>query len=408
MSKLWRRATGKIKDRNSILILNILSRNSRYRQPDLEAAIIKATSHDETHIDYKNARRVFTWVQASPSHLMVFLWALTRRAKRTQNWVVALKSLILLHGVLCTKAPGTRKIGRLPFDLSSFEDGQTRDGPRRRACSEFVQAYFAFCDMKSVILSAELRDEVAETLMEEAARERAEGKAVLVRVHRWQELLDTVLEVRPVGGRNINDVTVLEAMDCMVIEVFELYSKICDGIAKGLMSIYKVKAEKEVASMALDILHKASRQGRDLSDYFHFCTKIGILHLTECPKIQQIPEDDFFQLKKIINGDTKSEEFEEEIMKGALVVVNETRDVVMVQNQDENKSWLKTVISDKWEVFDEEIISKDGIENGTMVVRDPFEASLNFPPVIQFNNPFIDYGGTSTTSASSQLVLSLL
>ncbi|XP_074318469.1 putative clathrin assembly protein At1g25240 [Silene latifolia] len=389
MKKLWKRATGQIKDRNSILMLTILSRNSRYRQPDLESAMIKATSHDDTNIDYTNARRVFAWVQTSPSHLMVFLSALTRRAKRTQNWVVALKSLILVHGVLCTKVPGTRKIGRLPFDLSSFEDGQTRDGSRSRTRSQFVQAYFAFCDLKSVILSAELRDEVAESLMEETERERDEARAVLVRVQRWQELLDAVLEVRPIGcgTGTVNDVTVLEVMDCMVIEVFDLYSKICDGIAKGLMRIYKMKADKDVASMALDILHKASRQGRDLSDYFHFCTKLGILHLTECPKIQQIPEDDFFELKKIINGDTKagSEDdnyVKDESMKGALVVVNEARDVV-VQKQGENKSWLKTVISDKWEIFDEEI-SKDG--NGAMVVRDPFEASLNFPPVIQFKN----------------------
>ncbi|XP_074304663.1 putative clathrin assembly protein At1g25240 [Silene latifolia] len=406
MKKLWRRATGKIKDRNSILMLSILSRNSRYRQPDLEAAMIKATSHDDTHIDYKNARRVFTWVKTSPYHLMVFLCAVNHRTKRTQNWVVALKSLILLHGVLCTKAPGSRKIGRLPFDLSSFKDGQTRDGPRRKAYSQFVQAYFSFCDMKSLVLSAELRDEVAELLMEEAERERAGAMTVLVRVHRWQELLDTVLEVRPIGSGTANDVIVLEAMDCMVIEVFDLYSKICDGIAKGLMRIYKVKANKDVASMALDILHKASRQGCDLADYFHFCTKIGILHLTECPKIQKIPEDDFFVLKKIINGDTK-DGFEEdgymkvENMKSALVVVHEARDF-MVQNQGGNKPWLKTVISDKWEVFDEEI-SKYG--NGTVVVSDPFKASLNFPPVIQFNNPFIDFGGITQ---ASQLVLSLL
>ncbi|KAK9671821.1 hypothetical protein RND81_12G056800 [Saponaria officinalis] len=397
MKKLWKRAAGKIKDRNSIWVATFASRNSGHRQPDLEAAVIKATSHDDSYVDYKNAQRVFTWVRTSPTHLIVFLWALTRRAQRTRNWIVALKSIILLHGVLCTKAPGTRKIGRLPFDLSSFEDQGSRGRPR----TQFLRAYFAFCDLKSVILSSEMKDGMAMAGEAGGAAETGAG-TVLVRVQRWQDLLDAVMEVRPYGGGITNNVVVLEVMDCMVIEVFELYSKICDGIAKALMKIYKEKVGKEEASMALDILHKASKQGRDLSDYFHFCTKIGILHLTECPKIQQMSEDDFFELKRIINGDTdeieESRSVKDDNMEGALIVVDERREIV--EHQGINKPSLKTVITDKWVMFDEEI--NKGANAGDL--KDPFEASLNFPPAIQFLNPFVDYGGTPP----SQLRISLL
>ncbi|KAL9245717.1 hypothetical protein vseg_019337 [Gypsophila vaccaria] len=381
MRKLWQRAAGKIKDRNSIWVATLWSGNSgqrqRQRQGDLEAAVINATSHDESRVDYKNAQRVFTWVRTSPKHLMVFLWALTRRAQRTKNFVVALKSLLLFHGVLCTKAPGTRNIGRLPFDLSTFDQGSS-------PATNFLRAYFSFCDLKSVIFSSETKEGDGD----------GDGTTLLLRVQRWQDLLDAVLQVRPYGAGVANHVVVLEVMDCMVIEVFELYSKICDGIATALIKIYKERVAKEEASIALDILNKASKQGRDLSDYFHFCTKIGILHLTECPKIQHMSEDDFFELKRIINGDKLDIEpgIKDDNLDRALVVVDDKTDIVV--HPGINKPLLTTVITDKWEVFDDDIISTTANSNGEIVVKDPFEASLNFPPAIQFSNPFVDYGGT--------------
>lgn len=407
MKQLWKRASGIIKDRNSILMAS-LKRKTRHRHPDLEAAVIRATSHDDSCLDYKNAQRLFMWVKTSPSYLIMFLWALTHRLERTRDWVVALKSLILLHGVLCTNAPGTRKIGRLPFDLSGFQDRYIRNRPQRRACSAFVQAYFAFSDLKSVTLSAELQDEMALPIMVE----KKDGiRLLLERVKRWQALLEALLHVRPYGGiRMTNHVVVLEAMDCMIIEVFELYSKICDGIAKALVKIYTNRVGKVEASMALDVLQKANKQGDDLSDYFEFCQIIGLLHATECPPIQHMLEDDLLELEKIIRGDevlpsaaiSGKTDYEEgtnncqNTSTGAIVVVNEREDI---DHTGRNKPSLQTVITDKWEVFDEDISQ---VKNGGGSFVDPFAASTNVPPAIHFN-PFIDYEGRP-----SQYVLSLL
>ncbi|XP_021764097.1 putative clathrin assembly protein At1g25240 [Chenopodium quinoa] len=378
-----------------------LSRKTRHRHPDLEAALIRATSHDDSCVDYKNAQRVFMWVRTSPSHLIILLWALTRRLERTHDWIVALKSLILLHGVLCTKAPGTRKIGRLPFDLSGFQDGYIRDGPHRGACSSFVQAYFLFSDLKSVTLSAELQDEMALPVIVE---EKDGIRMQLERVKRWQDLLEAVLHVRPYGSiRMTDEVVVLEAMDCMVIEVFELYSKICDGIAKALVKIYSNRMEKVEASMALDVVHRANKQGQDLSDYFEFCQIIGVLHATECPQIQQILEDDLLELEKIINGngvspsaamsgkadhEEKGSYNQENPGTGTrtIVLVSERKDI---DQMERDKPSLKTVITDKWEVFDEDISQA---KNGGGALMDPFAASSNVPQATQ-SNPFIDYEG---------------
>ncbi|RVW34600.1 putative clathrin assembly protein [Vitis vinifera] len=88
--KLWNRASGNLKDRNSIWMASI-SRRSPNRNPDLEAAIIRATSHDETYVDYRNAQRVFAWVKTSPAYLKPLIWALSKRMEKTRSWVVPSK-----------------------------------------------------------------------------------------------------------------------------------------------------------------------------------------------------------------------------------------------------------------------------------------------------------------------------
>jgi hypothetical protein len=107
--KLWRRAAGALKDQNSILAVS-LSGQTRYRNSDLEAAIVNATSHDESYVDYRSAQRVFAWIRASPVSLKPLIWALASR-----SWVVAIKGLMLMHGVFCCKTAAVRRIGRLPL-----------------------------------------------------------------------------------------------------------------------------------------------------------------------------------------------------------------------------------------------------------------------------------------------------
>jgi hypothetical protein len=56
-----------------------LSWQNRYRNSDLEAAIVKATSHDESYVDYRSAQRVFAWIRESPVSLKPLIWALASR-----------------------------------------------------------------------------------------------------------------------------------------------------------------------------------------------------------------------------------------------------------------------------------------------------------------------------------------
>ncbi|XWS64031.1 hypothetical protein CRYUN_Cryun06bG0152100 [Craigia yunnanensis] len=336
---LWKRAIGAIKDKNSIVMANF-SKKCSFRNPDLEAAIIKATSHDEYHIDKRNAQIVFSWIRASPISLRPLAWALSKRMEKTRSWVVAIKGLMLMHGVFHCKVPAVQKMGRLPFDLSNFSDGHPRSS-KTWGFTAFIREYFAFLDQRAFV-SFEQDNRKAE--------ERPLMLQQLLKLQKWQSLLDMLLQVRP-RADNMKVRLILEAMDCVIIEIFDVYSRICSEIAKVLLNIYSVG--KLEAAMALKILQKATTQGEELSLFFEFCNEYGILNANEFPTVTQIPEEDVQELKRIINGVSektyKDEDFKEKNQMA--IVVREKNNPIVEQR--EKKGALKTIITDKWVVFEE-------------------------------------------------------
>ncbi|EOY01271.1 hypothetical protein QUC31_013867 [Theobroma cacao] len=364
---LWKRAAGAIKDRNSIVVAN-LSRKSSFRNPDLEAAIIKATSHDEYFIDKRNAQRVFSWIRASPISLRPFIWGLSKRMEKTQSWVVAIKGLMLMHGVFCCKVPAVQKIGRLPFDMSSFSDGHSRSS-KTWGFNAFIRAYFAFLDQRAIVSFEQdnKRDEQPSLMLQQ-----------LSKLQKWQSLLDMLLQIRPLAD-NMKVGLILEAMDCVIIEIFDVYSKICSEIARVLMKIYSVG--KVEAVMALKILQKAMMQGEELSLYFEFCQEYGVLNANEFPTVTQIPEEDVQELERIINGASektyKDVSFKENNQMAR--VVREEHNAIV--EQKEPKGALKTIITDKWVVFDENIIMINGENTGFSNHKNTAAAARDLPLV---------------------------
>lgn len=152
MGRLWKRASGVLKDRNSILAAS-LAHWTPHRHPGVESSVIKATSHDDLSVDYEAARVVFRLIDTSFLCRQAFLWALSHRMERTHSWAVALKGVILMHGALGCSTTAVRTIGRLPFDLSDFSDGHGKT-EKMVGFNVFVRAYFAFVDQKSAIMFA--------------------------------------------------------------------------------------------------------------------------------------------------------------------------------------------------------------------------------------------------------------
>ncbi|KAK8564565.1 hypothetical protein V6N12_036687 [Hibiscus sabdariffa] len=293
---LWNRVSGVIKDKNSVVLANLSGKTS-FRNPVLETAIINATSHDDCRFDKRNAQTVFSWIRSSPISLLPLDWALSRRMEKTRSWVVAIKGLMLMHGAFNCKDPGVQNMGRLPFDLSTLATNISGGAKRGQ----------------------------------------------LSKLRKWQSLLDTLLQVKP-RAENMKVGLILEAMDCIIVEIYDVYSRIRTEITKVLSNLQSVT--KSEAAMALKILRKATAQSKELASFHEFCKEFGVLNAGEIPTATQIPEEKVKELQRIINGvsDTKmickdEEEFSEE--KSAIV-----------EYKEEVKGALKTVITEKWVGFE--------------------------------------------------------
>lgn len=334
MMKLWKRASGALKDRKTLFSIG-LSRKTSFRNPDLDSAIIHATSHDDSSVDYHNAHRVYKWIRSSPSNLKPLVHTLSSRVNRTRSWIVALKTLMLVHGVLCCKVPSLQEIRRLPFDLSDFSDGHSRPS-KTWGFNAFVRAYFSFLDQYSFFLSDQIRRRHKKPQADSVNQE-------LERIQKLQSLLHMLLQIRPMAD-NMKKTLILEAMDCVVIEIFDVYGRICSAIAKLLIKIHPAAGKSE-AVMALKVVKKATSQGEDLTLYFEFCKEFGVSNAHEIPKFVRIPEEDIQAIENVINGVREKEETKEE----EVYEVEEEKGIILVQRPE-----LQTIITDKWEVFEDD------------------------------------------------------
>ncbi|KAG6509072.1 putative clathrin assembly protein At1g25240 [Zingiber officinale] len=334
----WRRAAGVAKDAQSLCLTRIVTGRRRHRGgPEIEAAIIRATSHDDRSMDYKSAGRVFAWARAAPSSFLgPVMWSLSRRASRTRSWVVALKSLLLAHGLLlCSDdAPPPDRLGRLHFDLSDFSDRSSPSG-----FSAFVRAYFRFLDQRSVF---SIRTPNKHDSGQEEDETNSAADADLEELKRLQTLLNLLMQIRPYAdGMEVS--LILEAMDCVVIEIFDVYSNICDGISRFLIgvrgsSVRSLESRKRRGEIGMRMLRRAAEQSLQLSSYFDLCRTLRLLNTADLPPVQSIPDEDMSALERLLLGVSPEEE-------------KEGGEAEEDAEAEEGRSG--TVITQRWVVFDD-------------------------------------------------------
>ncbi|CAL9148551.1 unnamed protein product [Musa hybrid cultivar] len=354
----WRRAAAAAKDKGSLCMTRMASVRHHHHCPrrggrEVDATVIRATSHDERSVDYKSAGRVFAWARAAPtSFLDPLMWSLAHRAARTHSWAVALKSLLLAHGLLlCSEdAPPSARLGRLPFDLSDFRDRSSSSG-----FSAFIRAYFRFLDHRSLFSAHNKPVKDATLTTSPTAKpgdeEDTESDADLAELERLQTLLDLLLQVRPYAdGMGVG--LVLEAMDCVMIEILEIYSSICNGVAHFLVDILghdsskpvhnrRSEARRRRGEIGMRVLRRASGQSSQLSAYLDLCRTLGVISPAEIAAVQSIPDEDIADLEQLLLGGVPKEEQEEKELGRA-------------------ESRSGTVITERWVVFDEEVEGHSG------------------------------------------------
>ncbi|KAL5223751.1 hypothetical protein ABZP36_010390 [Zizania latifolia] len=145
-SRTWRKAYGALKDSTKVGLANL---NSECK--DLDIAIVKATNHVECPPKERYLRRILFATSANRprSDVGYSICTLARRLSKTKNWIVALKTLIVIHRLL-REGDGTFKQDFLNYSyrgtilqIPQFKDDSS---PLAWECSAWVRTYALYLD----------------------------------------------------------------------------------------------------------------------------------------------------------------------------------------------------------------------------------------------------------------------
>ncbi|XP_031500348.1 probable clathrin assembly protein At4g32285 [Nymphaea colorata] len=316
-----RQALGAVKDQTSIGLAKVSSNIS----PDLDVAIIKATSHDDDPADEKYIREIISFTAYSRAYVNACVSTISKRLGKTRDWIVALKGLMLVHRLLVDGDPSfqqeflhaTRRGTRL-LNMSDFRDEAHSHSWDHSA---FVRTYALYLDQRLEWLLFENKRSNARQNSRERSkrsdyygedydnghsyndsgdrRERAEERSattplrevkmerIFARMHYMQQVLDRFLACRPTGAAK-NSRLVLIALYPAVRESFQLYADICEILAVLLDRFFDMEYQDCVK--AFEAYNSAAKQIDELGAFYNWCKDIGVARSSEYPHVQRITD----------------------------------------------------------------------------------------------------------------------
>lgn len=339
-SSTIRKAIGAVKDQTSIGIAKVASNMA----PELEVAIVKATSHDEDPASEKYIREILNLMSYSRGYVNACVSAVSKRLGKTRDWIVALKALILVHRLMNDGTPifqeeimyATRRGTRL-LNMSDFRDEAHSSSWDHSA---FVRTYALYLDQRLELMlfdrkagsvgggggggderfggrennfrsppneyeygGGQFRGEggmrktrsygdvnevsgnddrriVTVTPLRDMKPERIFGK-----MSHLQRLLDRFLACRPTGLAK-NNRMILIALYPLVKESFQLYADICEVLAVLLDKFFDMEYPDCVK--AFDAYASAAKQIDELVAFYNWCKESGLARSSEYPEVQRI------------------------------------------------------------------------------------------------------------------------
>ncbi|CAH9072140.1 unnamed protein product [Cuscuta epithymum] len=340
-----RKAIGTVKDQTSIGIAKVASNMT----PELEVAIVKATSHKDDLAGEKYIRDILQLSSYSQVHVSECVSLVSKRLGKTRDWVVAVKCLILIHRLLSDGATvfqhemmhATRRRGTRLLNLSDFKDEAHSNSWDQSA---FVRTYALYLDQKLEMMLFERKQngtggavdqgwgsppgsnrgndynysepsaygmrksrsygDVKEssaqdvTPLREMKPERIFGKMMHL-----QRLLDRFLSCRPTGLAK-NERMVLAALYTMIKESFKLYADICEVLAVLLDRFFDMEYQDCVK--AFDAYASAAKQIDELVGFYNWSQEIGIARASEYPEVQRITSKLLETLEEFVRDRAKA------------------------------------------------------------------------------------------------------
>eukprot|EP00262_Sarcandra_glabra_P019576 TRINITY_DN741_c0_g1_i1.p1 TRINITY_DN741_c0_g1~~TRINITY_DN741_c0_g1_i1.p1 ORF type:complete len:628 (-),score=69.34 TRINITY_DN741_c0_g1_i1:278-2161(-) len=325
-----RKAIGAVKDQTSIGIAKVASNIA----PELDVAIVKATSHDDDPADEKYIREILNLTSYSRGYVNACVGAVSKRLGKTRDWIVALKALSLVQRLLADGDPSfqhelvyaTRRGTRL-LNMSDFRDEAHSNSWDHSA---FVRTYALYLDQRLECmvyerkqsssggdrrppLQSDYRDFESygggsgsggrsygdygyDQQREEARASPAapvtplrdmKPKRVLGRMQKLQQLLDRFLACRPTGLAK-NNRMVLITLYPIVKESFQIYADVCEILAVLLDRFFDMEYGECVK--VFEAYASAAKQIDELVAFYGWCKDTGVARSSEYPEVQRITD----------------------------------------------------------------------------------------------------------------------
>eukprot|EP00250_Pteridium_aquilinum_P002371 c12568_g1_i1 orf=533-2239(-) len=283
-----RRALGALKDTTKVGLAKV---NSEFK--DLDIAIVKATNHVECPPKDKHLRVIFIATSNSRPRADVAycLQALARRLKKTHNWTVALKALIVIHRILregdlsFKEEISSYSRGRAQFlNLSNFKDDSS---PNAWDYSAWVRTYALYLEERLECLRILRYDVEAEKVQGHSKTRDLETDDLLEQLPALQQLLYRLVGCQPEGAASSNYM-IQYALALVLKESFKLYCAINDGIINLLDKFFEM--QRHEAMKALDIYRRAAQQADKLSEFYDICKNLELARNFQFPSLAQPPQ----------------------------------------------------------------------------------------------------------------------
>ncbi|KAI5659445.1 hypothetical protein M9H77_28238 [Catharanthus roseus] len=389
----FRKAYGALKDSTKVGLAKV---NSEFK--DLDIAIVKATNHVEYPPKERHVRKIFfaTSVSRPRADVAYCIHALSRRLSKTRSWIVAIKTLIVIHRTLREGDPTFKeelvnysRRGYI-FQLSNFKDDSS---PLAWDCSSWVRAYALFLEERLECFRTLRYDIESERLTKTSpgaskAHSRTRllnGDELLEQLPALQQLLYRLVGCQPEGGACYNFL-VQYALALVLKESFKIYCAINDGIINLVDMFFDMS--KHDAIKALNVYQKAGQQAENLADFYDYCRSLDLARTFHFPTLRQPPPSFLATMEEYIreaphigsvsNKMLEYQETEEEMQRYQEESnVEESQEKV---EEEEAEKKLEEEVNDMKE--------ETQPENNNIVVEDPP------PPLISADEP-VDLLGLS-------------